>query len=82
MRQFGRDGHSYAPVKDLMATIRYRHTVSDTELVMALAEAVDEGCLIKTDIHLETVVYMPAVFQMEISVAQPDADGKQEVAPI
>lgn len=70
MRQFGRDGHTYAPIKDLMDTVRQRHAVSDTELVMALAEAVDEGCLIKTEIERETVVYVPAVFQMEKSVAQ------------
>lgn len=70
MRQFGRDGHTYAPIKDLMATVRHRHTVGETELVMALAEAVDEGCLIKTDIDLETIIYLPAVFQMEKSVAQ------------
>lgn len=70
MRQFGRDGHTYAPIKDLMAAVQHRHVLSDTELVMALAEAVDKGCLIKTDIDLEPVIYLPAVFQMEKSVAQ------------
>lgn len=38
MRQFGRDGHTYAPIKDLMATVRHRHIVGETELVMALVK--------------------------------------------
>ena len=39
MRQFGRDGHTYAPIKDLMATVRQRHAVSEPELVTALGHS-------------------------------------------
>ena len=70
MRQFGRDGHTHTPIHALMNAVRNKHSVDDTELVMALTEAIDEGFLLKTDIKDETVIYVPAVFQMEKSIAQ------------
>lgn len=70
MRQFGRDGHTHAPINELMSSVRDNCSATDTELVMALTEAIDEGFLVKTEIVDETVIYVPSVYQMEKSIAQ------------
>ena len=70
MRHFGRDGHTHAPINALMESIKNANKATDTELVMALSEAIDEGHLIKTKIDDETVIYIPSVYQMEKSVAK------------
>ena len=70
MHQFGRDGHTHAPVNALMDTVRARHTASDADLAQALADAVDGGVLVKTTLHQDTVIYVPSVYQMEKSAAK------------
>lgn len=62
-------GHTYVPTMTLIQAVRGEH--SDSELVTALHEAIDEGFLIKTPLTDSTsAIYQPAMYQMEKSVAR------------
>lgn len=66
--RFAHRGHTYVPTMELIKVIRDKHT--DTELIDALHEAIDEGFLIKTPLPNGTsAIYQPALYQMEKSVA-------------
>ena len=67
--RFARNGHTYVPTMELVKAIRGDHT--DSELVNALHEAIDEGHLIKTPLTGgASAIYQPALYQMEKSVAR------------
>lgn len=70
VRQIGRSGHTHIAIADLMARVQARQSVTEIEFEVAVAEALDAGSLVKTEIDAETVIYVPAVYQMEKSVAQ------------
>ena len=67
--RYARNGHTYVPTMTLAEAVRGDHT--DSELVNALHEAIDEGFLIKTPLaDGRSAIYQPAMYQMEKSVAR------------
>ncbi len=67
--RFARNGHTYVPTMELVKAIRGDHT--DSELVNALHEAIDDGHLIKTLLaDGSSAIYKPAMYRMEKSVAR------------
>jgi len=71
MRQLGRAGHTHVPQQALWAAIAKRNThLTREQFRQALTEAVAAGKLIQTQVADATVIYVPAVYQMEKSVAQ------------
>ena len=70
VRQVGRKGHTHIAIADLMARVQERNSVTDSQLAVALNEAIDAGVLVKTELEAQTVIYVPAIYQMEKSVAQ------------
>ena len=67
--RFARNGHTYVPTMSLIKTVRGEHT--DSELINALHDAIDEGHLIKSPLTDDTsAIYQPAMYQMEKSVAR------------
>lgn len=67
--RFTRNGHTHVPLSEFVKTVCGDHT--DTELVEALHEAIDEGFLIKTPLPDGTsALYQPAMYQMEKSAAR------------
>ena len=80
--RFVRNGHTYIPTMELVKAVRADYT--DTELIDALHEAIDEGHLIKTVLPDETTaIYQPAMYQMEKSTARRlQVIAETPVAPI
>ena len=70
MRGLVRAGHSYVPASTLMEATRPRTSANDAQIKQALQDVLDAHQLIQTTVaDDETVIYQPAMLQMEKSAA-------------
>jgi len=69
LMRFVRKGHTYVPFREFIKAVSADY--SDSELINALHEAIDEGFIIKTLLPNGTsALYQPALYKMEKSVAR------------